>query len=392
ANPVGTLRLYIDDPDQPALEVPFKDFLLGRVAGVPYPFCSYTSLGYNLYLPITHTSYCRVALAVPDAKDLSELYYQVAWQALPPSPDLEPFNPDQIRAFGHPLAALAKATIDACNFAPIDRDPEAVQLVVTNLPPGGAVECLLPAGAMAIDALQVSTNDKSALAGLRLQLCWDGNATPAVDAPLYMLAGASDRADDLESAPVAIEDGTCLLRWIMPYGAGSKLRLVNEGSRAVQVRINVRPHTLAAGPSRARFHADHVRHRDVSVEYMNVLEVGTMDGPGRVAGFSIHVKDKSTSWWGEGDVIVRLDDLDRPVWNGTGTEDYFGLAWGCRHGFDHPWRGQVDSVDGRTYAMRRFHFLDSLPYTRLCRFDQEVRGTGKGKVDYETLLSWYAYR
>jgi len=126
----------------------------------------------------------------------------------------------------------------------------------------------------------------------------------------------------------------------------------------------------------------------------NIITLGTLSGPGHIAGCCLRVDSRSATWWGEGDEIIWLDRYDEPSWRGTGTEDYFGFAWCSDTVFDHPLRGQT-RADGsrsnrRIASMHRYHLLDRLPFQRFARFDMEAWGLSDGFMDYETTLLWYA--
>ena len=71
ANPVGTLKLYVDKADQPALSMPFIKFLEGGFLPVREPFGTITSLGHNLHFPIVHAKSCKLVLNVPRLNDLA---------------------------------------------------------------------------------------------------------------------------------------------------------------------------------------------------------------------------------------------------------------------------------------------------------------------------------
>ena len=62
ANPVGTLNLYVDKADRPALTMPFTKFLEGGFLRVREPFGTITSLGHNLHFPIVHAKSCKLVL------------------------------------------------------------------------------------------------------------------------------------------------------------------------------------------------------------------------------------------------------------------------------------------------------------------------------------------
>ena len=93
-----------------------------------------------------------------------------------------------------------------------------------------------------------------------------------------------------------------------------------------------------------------------------------------------------SGWWGEGEIKFYLDgDEDYPTICGTGTEDYFGGAWGFVEGegkaqhygiYSTPFLGlpQVIQPDGVMYSQTRFgmyrwHVMDPI------RFKQDLRVT-----------------
>jgi len=107
ANPSGTLLIYIDKQEKPALHIPFADFLAGNFLPVSSPYASLTSFGHNLHFPIVHAKHCKLVLSAPRRENLSELYYQVAWHSLPSTSPIHPFNADEIRQSSKLLKQLA---------------------------------------------------------------------------------------------------------------------------------------------------------------------------------------------------------------------------------------------------------------------------------------------
>ena len=60
------------------------------------------------------------------------------------------------------------------------------------------------------------------------------------------------------------------------------------------------------------------------------------EGRGRFCGVSLHVWNPRGGWWGEGDEKFFVDGEKFPSTFGTGSEDYFGYAWGCPSLFQKP--------------------------------------------------------
>ncbi|MBN1221322.1 MAG: DUF2961 domain-containing protein [Anaerolineae bacterium] len=108
-----------------------------------------------------------------------------------------------------------------------------------------------------------------------------------------------------------------------------------------------------------------------------------VQGQGHYVGTYLAWGVNNNGWWGEGEIKFYLDgDADWPPICGTGTEDYFGGAWGFEHPrgeygiFSAPFSGlpQVINPDGlyqsqQRFGMYRWHVLDPI------RFRQELRVT-----------------
>ena len=100
-------------------------------------------------------------------------------------------------------------------------------------------------------------------------------------------------------------------------------------------------------------------------------------GQGQYVGTYLAWTQLSDGWWGEGEIKFYLDgDKEFPTICGTGTEDYFGGAWG--------FRPRQTFTDGRSWATRcgarargrvpkhglyRWHILDPI------RFEQDLKVT-----------------
>ena len=54
-------------------------------------------------------------------------------------------------------------------------------------------------------------------------------------------------------------------------------------------------------------------------------------GRGHFVGVAMPIDHPLGGWWGEGDEKVWVDDDGFPPYIGTGSEDYFGDAWGIRY-------------------------------------------------------------
>jgi hypothetical protein len=79
----------------------------------------------------------------------------------------------------------------------------------------------------------------------------------------------------------------------------------------------------------------------------------------------LHVWNPRGAWWGEGDEKFFVDGEKFPSTFGTGSEDYFGYAWGDPHFFQTPFHCQPLTPDrdwqGHN-AVLRWHVADNVPF------------------------------
>jgi hypothetical protein len=97
-------------------------------------------------------------------------------------------------------------------------------------------------------------------------------------------------------------------------------------------------------------------------------------GKGHYVGTFIAWTQFSNGWWGEGEVKFFIDgDAEYPTICGTGTEDYFGGAWGFGDTFCTPFQGYSfwSREPGQVprHSLYRWHILDPI------RFQSDLRVT-----------------
>ena len=133
---------------------------------------------------------------------------------------------------------------------------------------------------------------------------------------------------------------------------------------------------------RATFHAQFRRQNPLP--YKDVYTIlDDVEGVGHFVGVYMAWGMNNNNWWGEGEIKFYMDgDSEWPTICGTGTEDYFGGAWGFaqpegQYGeFSSPYSGmpQVIRPDGFSSAnlrkgLYRWHIMDPV------RFKQDLRVT-----------------
>ena len=134
---------------------------------------------------------------------------------------------------------------------------------------------------------------------------------------------------------------------------------------------SIRIRTIPAGPSDLRFVA--------------------LDGQGVYVGDGLTLFNTEYAWWGEGDEKVYVDGETFPSHLGTGSEDYYGYAWGRRERItDHPFIAQPEGAgaDSAGFVQNtRLRVLDGIPFRTSLRFDMELWHHLRAVVDYARRLT-----
>ena len=230
-------------------------------------------------------------------------------------------------------------------------------------------------GAGTIDRMWMTIEDRSpdALRGLRLDIYWDGAATPAVSVPLgdFFLHGASE-ITAMETALFASPEGRSFVSYVpMPFRKGARIVVTNESAKQVNlIFYDVNYGALRRQPNDALyFHAWWSRDRATKLG-RDFRILPRIEGRGRFLGASVTVLTNPVyekTWWGEGEVKIALDGdrSDNPTLVGTGTEDYIGTAWGQGAYINRFQGAPIATWDGEgRWTFYRFHIPDPIFFQR----------------------------
>ena len=100
---------------------------------------------------------------------------------------------------------------------------------------------------------------------------------------------------------------------------------------------------------------------------------------------------RETNWFGEGDDMIFIDgETWPPTLHGTGTEDYFNMAWGARKVFSSPFFGMpVADEDAHRYSLYRYHILDPIRFQKSIRVTIEHGHANRRCDDYSSTAYFY---
>jgi hypothetical protein len=178
----------------------------------------------------------------------------------------------------------------------------------------------------------------------------------------------------------------------MPFESAA-IELVNEGPQTfpLEFEITCAPLTRPAAEL-GRFHAKWHRDALLNTEPERALDWPMLrtDGRGRFCGVMLHIWNPRGGWWGEGDEKFFVDGEKFPSTFGTGSEDYFGYAWGDGHLFQHAYHDQtVCDGDGGNTSLNRWHITDNVPFQKAFEGSIEKYWDNQRPCQYAAVAYWY---
>jgi hypothetical protein len=229
----------------------------------------------------------------------------------------------------------------------------------------------------AVRRIWITIDDRSPkmLRGLAVRAYWDGEQSPAIEAPLGdFFSHGLGRMAAFQSALFASPEGRSFNCYApMPFRSAARITVTNETDADLAMLFydidctvgDEHPDTMAY------LHAHWRRERPTTPGRDYEILPG-VEGRGRFLGCSVGViADTGTyfkSWWGEGEVKAYLDgDDSRPTLCGTGTEDYIGTGWGQGQ-YACLYQGcPVADHEAYRYSFYRLHVLDPVWFQRSAR-------------------------
>jgi hypothetical protein len=405
----GHVKIYLDGAATPTIDLPWSSYFDGKHGPFTRPNLVYhtgpadsgeASGGWDNYTPISFAKSCRIV-----AEKGWGFYYHFNYTRFAPGTD--------VSTFALPLSVADDAALDAAN-AKLGRsgvDPagpragEQTQRVsVTLLPGKEAILAELP-GEGAITGLRIKFDAGQMPADLEAQrrfcrelavrMTWDGEMEPAVWTPLGDFFGSGYGAAVHLNLPSGLTaDGTWYSYWYMPFARGARIALDNDGDHSISLHAEI-VHASLAQPASSllRFHAKW--HRDVFLPTRADRAIDwtmlTTEGRGRFVGTQLHIWSPCNGWWGEGDEKFFVDGEKFPSTFGTGSEDYFGYAWGRWELFARPFHSQTTDEDMSrgNISVNRWHISDNVPFQTSFEGDIEKYYPNNRPSLYANTTFWY---
>ena len=214
------------------------------------------------------------------------------------------------------------------------------------------------------------TVDPKAYRDTIIRFVWDDEETPSIEVPLgdFFCNGHAQRCD-VNSLPVAVNpSGGFNSYWPMPFSSHACITIESQHPEPIRGFFYQITYTLTDIPDNVgRFHAQW-RKSLTTREYPEHIILEAVKGQGHYVGTYLAWTQLSNGWWGEGEIKFFIDGDDRyPTICGTGTEDYFGGAWGF-HGetYSTPFMGypfyRKEPGEVPQHGLYRWHVLDPIRF------------------------------
>ncbi len=295
------------------------------------------------------------------------------------------------------------------------------------VPPGGkhSVADIEGPGIITHLWFTVDSEGPAYLDALWLAMKWDDSEAPAVSAPLgpFFALGHGECAD-VVSEPITVmaaeapfiesPPGRAAFNcyFPMPFHKRAHIQLENRGNTAVRFlfyQVDYRRYEALPEDSR-HFHAAYSEEQTTPAEDTGGRNPAGAEnyvlldyaGAGHYVGCTLHVEaheDEAGKWY-EGDDLIVIDG--RPLEDalrGTGTEDYFGMAWGVRRWFQSPYcgtsyhrwnKGEPDMKHWGRFSLYRWHLPDPVVFTESIRVSIEHGHANDAANRYRSVAYWYA--
>lgn len=258
-----------------------------------------------------------------------------------------------------------------------------------------------------------------------LRVYYDGLEQPSIECPVcdFFANGVNGRAR-IASMPIAVNPtGGMNSYWPMPFRKRIRITITNDWPTPhpthpvspleeffFQITWSKQPVDEFAGYLHTQW-----RRTVTAREHpeFTILDLGNARGPGHFVGTYLIWQQHSNGWWGEGEMKFFIDGdggQQHPTICGTGTEDYFGGAWGFaepdEHGVPRPipfttnFLGYPQAIIDRqtipVHGLYRWHIPDPVRFRQSLRVTCQALGWWPTRRyqpladDIVSMAFWYA--
>jgi len=401
----GHVKIYIDGQTTPVVDLPFHQYFDHSVFPFNKEGISYkVAEGYDCYLPITYNKSCKVV-----ADSAWGLYYHINYVSFSKDYQVEPFKMSFSEEQTKTLEEINTFFTKQQGIMPysISNKDETIKGDI-EIEPGKTIELGAIKGSRAIKSFKVFPhfmNRFDATIGLRkmiLEMDWDELGNPEVWSPLGDFFGTTPAVNPYHTLPLGMTDSLMYSYWYMPFSKSATIKITNSGNKKYSFSYEIIHEPIEKTEKFGQFHAKwHGDLEQVSDDRWPDWELLKTTGSGRFVGVMLHVMNPKGEdcqqyakdgypWWGEGDEKFFVDGEKMPSTFGTGSEDYFGYAWGNPSFFQKPYHSQSMTMSNIGHqTLSRMHITDNIPFQN--SFDAYIEKYYPNACGtlYNTVVYWY---
>ncbi len=421
--PKTTIRFYLDGSPSPAIEANFTELMSAQsVFNEPFSFIAsdeknskqqiglpkdYKQMGGDLYFPIPYAKNCKVTLEPhpkPGDAPHNVFFYIINYRSYESGTPVQTFTMDRYKGTETLHMRIGKALSEPGSGV---KKRESLNIAET-LEPGKAMSVALPGGSHAIRELALDIPPEAhadAVKDLWISIRFDEALT--VWCPVSeFFGGGRFKRDAHPESPAAdgmfirphwnrnrsvTANGAFKSWFVMPYQSSGEFQILNKGTKPIAVKASLGIGAWSWDKRSMHFHANW-RSSETPGCHADWNYVEIM-GQGTYVADTLSIFSRPKRWYGEGDERIYIDGESFPSHLGTGTEDYYGYAWGMANFFDSAFisapprdlRGKGDWSGDQTVSRERL--LDAIPFKSSLKVDMEAwNGAG---VHYSVGTMWY---
>lgn len=372
----GILRIYLDHDTIPEIEGAPFDVISGQMlAEAPFSEsvpadAPLNERGHNLYVPIPFTKHCKItyecdSLRPRENRFWPDVFYNICYREYEEGTTVETFSVKELKR--------AKESFDRTKRL-LTADFHSLGITETfnqKVQPGDSVVFVFNEKNRAISYLDLKVESiypEQALRSTVISIAFDGQQSVWV--PVGEFFGTGHQIFPHKTwVNQSSEDGQMTSAWLMPFQENCKLTYINFGDEPIQLSGKIGlsdykwvPNSLYFGACWHEYYHMNTRSEKDGFFDMNYVNI---TGKGLYVGDQVTLFNMANTWWGEGDEKIFVDGEKFPSSIGTGSEDYYGYAFGHPEAFSHPFISQPSGagnyVPGMTVNMRH-RSLDAIPF------------------------------
>ncbi|UOY04938.1 DUF2961 domain-containing protein [Muricauda sp. SCSIO 64092] len=415
-NAKHALRFFIDGEEVPFWEADHIGALIGQNNDIGKPL-SFRSVdlddlptnkgakpGHNLYAPIPFEKRIKITYEGPHEKKgaFHGLFWNINYRLYHGKVKVESFNAETTKKYAGIFEEVSNQLIEfqsnTANKTKTEGEVQKNHWTGTILEAGKQIDLDFE-GAKAINTIKLELDAEDinkALKGVFLKIGFDGDET--VTCPAGLFFGTGDQAKEARDYYRKVDSmGVMAAYWRMPFREEAKISLVNTSEVPVLAKYWIHTVPYKWTENSMYFHGEHKERLDLAVQAREGFDLPFLQvdqGQGVFVGDTYQIYKPYGRWWGEGDEKIYIDGSKFPDHFGTGTEDYYGYAWGHPELYNHLFItqpiGDANLLRGPgTTVNSRVRLLDGIPFSKSLDFQMEKWGWADRKVDIRWATFWY---